>query len=120
MIAKLRFVAFAELLLILPAAIFMTALILRQLPAATLGLNNAAQHAVTWYAERQWTLWLLLVALPFATLVIGCATLLESRQTAAGPLLTALRTQPATLMIAILTTAAGVILAIVGLHILAN
>jgi hypothetical protein len=117
---KLRLVALAELLLILPAAIFMIALILRQLPATTLGLNITAQRAVTWYAERQWTLWLLLVALPIATLLVGCATLIQNRQTAIGPPLAALRTQPATLMIAVLTTAAGVILAIVGLHILAN
>lgn len=95
-----RALATAELLLILPAALFMTALAARTLPFQ---LARTADQIVMWYAGRQWTLWVLLIALPMAVLVSGGATLLQSgsRQT-------------------FVLVAAGIILAIVVLHMLAN
>ncbi len=120
-----RNVALAELLLILPAALFMGALVVRHMQTAAFGLDLAAQRTVMWYAERQWTLWLLLVALPFLVLVVGCATLLQSWEVeglraAVRQPLAAIRTHAPTVSIAVLTAAAGVILGIVALHILAN
>ena len=121
--ANKHYVALMEVLLILPAAIFMASLVVRELPAS--GLDVAAQRAVMWYAERQWTLWLLLVTLPLVVLVVGCATLLQGRdadrlRTAVHTPLAAISTDGTTIFIAALTFVAAAILAIVGLHVLAN
>jgi len=121
--ANKHYVALTEVLLILPAALFMASLVLRELPAS--GLDVAAQRTVTWYAERQWTLWLLLVTLPLVVLVVGSATLLQGwdadcLRTAIHKLLAAISTDGTTIVIAALTFVAATILAIVGLHILAN
>jgi hypothetical protein len=120
-----RTIAVAELLLILPAALFMLALVMRRVQPLPFGLVQAAQRTVTWYADRLWTLWVLLVAMPFAVLIIGCATLLQSweeeglRMAVRQPR-AAMRTHLAILSIAALTCAAGGILSVVALHILAN
>jgi ABC-type Fe3+ transport system permease subunit len=116
-------VALMEVLLIVPAAIFMASLVVRELPGS--GLDVAAQRTVMWYAERQWTLWLFLVTLPLAALVSGSATLLQGwdadrLRTAVHKPLAAISTDGATIFIAALTFVAAIILAIVGLHILAN
>jgi hypothetical protein len=121
--ANKHHVALMEVLLILPAALFMASLVVRELPAS--GLGAAAQRTVMWYAERQWTLWLLLVTLPLVVLVVGCATLLqgwdaEHLRTAVHKPLAAISTDGTTMFIAALTFVAASILAIVGLHILAN
>jgi len=118
-----HYVAVMEVLLILPAALFMAALVIRELPLS--GLDVAAQRAVMWYAERQWTLWLLLVTLPLVVLLVGCATLLQGcdadrLRTAVRKPLAAISTDVTSIFIAALTFVAAVILAIVGLHILAN
>ncbi|HEX3598711.1 MAG TPA: hypothetical protein VHU84_01140 [Lacipirellulaceae bacterium] len=118
-----RYVALLEFLLIVPAALFMASLVVRELPAS--GLDVAAQRTVMWYAERQWTLWLLLVTLPLVVLVVSGATLLkgwgsERPQTVGDKPLTSISTDGGTIFIAVLTFAAAVILAIVGLHVLAN
>jgi hypothetical protein len=121
--AKKYRVALMEVFLLLPAVLFMASLVARNLPASTLGV--AAQHTVMWYAERQWTLWLLLVALPLVVLVVGFATLLQgwgAEHVGSGlhrPL-AAISTDGTTIFIAALTCVAAIILAIVGLHILAN
>jgi hypothetical protein len=98
-------IATMELVLIFPAALFLTAVAAPSLisqPAPT------AQRLVMWYAERMWTLWVLLLALPLAALVIGCATLLR------------LRPDLGTLFVAVTTLAAGGVVTIVILHMLAN
>jgi hypothetical protein len=121
--AQKRYVAIMEVLLILPAALFMAALVLRQLTASSLGV--AAQLTVMWYAERQWTLWLLLVTLPLAVVVAGCATLLhvwkyEHSRTGLQQTVAAVLTDGTSMLIAVLTIVAAIFLAVVGLHILAN
>jgi uncharacterized membrane protein len=63
-----------------------------------------------WYSARMWTLWLLLLILPFAVLVSGCATLLRSRQRGA-------ELPP---FVAGATLASAGILTVVVLHMLAN
>jgi hypothetical protein len=79
-----------------------------------------------WYAGRVWTLWVLLIGLPFAVLVIGCVTLLQNRNTVREPRQAALQASRAillhfaTLIIAAATLAAVVILAVVAVHMLTN
>ena len=123
---RLRLLAAAELLLISPAALFMSALVVRGLQPLQYELAQSAEHLVMWYAGRMWTLWVLLVGLPLVALVSGCAALLYNwnhdlafsqgvRQS-----LGLIRTHLATLFIVAATLAAGSMLAIVVLHMLAN
>ena len=112
-----RAAAVAELLLIFPAALFMAALVVRNMQPLRYELAGTAQRIVMWYAGRQWTLWALLIGLPLAVLVTGCAVLPGwHRERPNGTR----RTQPATLLVAATTFTAGVILLIVVRHMLAN
>jgi len=119
-------VAATQLVLLFPAALFMTALVLRSLQPLQYEPAHSAQQLVMWYAGRMWTLWVLLLALPLAVLVTGCATLLRSwnRDTAlmqtVRQSLAEIRAHVATLFVAATTLAAAGILAIVVLHMLAN
>jgi hypothetical protein len=123
---RTRIIAVVELVLIFPAALFMTALALRNLQPLQYEPAHSAQQLVMWYAGRVWTLWVLLLGLPFIVLVSGCAVLLHSWNRDIVPPLTArqsvaiIRAHLATLFIAATTLIAGVILAIVVLHVLAN
>ena len=115
-----------ELVLIFPAALFMSALVLRSLQPLQYEPAHSAQQLVMWYAGRMWTLWVLLLGLPLTVLVTGCAALLGYWNGAiavphtAWRSLAMLRANLAALFIAATTLAAGVILAIVVLHMLAN
>ena len=123
---KTRLIAALQLLLILPAVLFMAALVLRELQPLQYEPAHSAQQLVMWYAARVWTLWILLLALPISVFVTGCATLLHSwkRDTAllqaARQALAEIRAHLATLLVAGATLTAGGILAIVVLHMLAN
>jgi len=123
---RTRVIAFLELVLIFPAALFMTALVLRNLQSLQYEPARSAQHLVMWYAGRIWTLWFLLFGLPLIVLVIGCAELLRSYKHNMVPPLTSqksvamVRAHWSSLCIAATTLMAGVILAIVVLHVLAN
>ncbi len=70
-----RTIALLQLVLILPAALFMTSLVVRNLGPSQYEPAHTAQQIVTWYAERLWTLWVLLFTLPCIALVIGGVTL---------------------------------------------
>ena len=111
-----------DFVLIVPAALFMAALVIRNLPVHEVA--NTAQGIVMWYAGRLWTLWVLLLALPFAVLITGCIALfrdwIEVPNVAWQPLALIRRAQPASLFVAALTFSAAGILAIVVLHMLAN
>lgn len=123
---RTRIIAAIHLVLLFPAALFMTALVLRSLQPLQYEPAHSAQQLVMWYAGRIWTLWVLLLALPLAVLVTGCATLLRSwNRDSALPhtvrqSLAEVRAHVATLFVAVATLAAGGILAIVVLHMLAN
>jgi hypothetical protein len=123
---RTRIIAVSQLVLIFPAALFMTSLILRQLQPQQYEPAHSAQQVVMWYAARMWSLWILLLALPIAVLVTGCATLLRGWKndtalpSAARQLLAVIRAQFAMLVVAAATLAAGGILAIVVLHMLAD
>ena len=119
-----RAIAVAELLLIAPSALFMTALLVRNLQPQQHEPAHSAQRIVMWYAARSWTLWVLLMFLPLTVLVIGCATLLHSwhddgeLRHAARQTLAAIRAHLPTLIVAAATVAAAGILAIVVGHML--
>ena len=121
-----RSIATVEVLLICPAAFFMTALVMRHLPPLQGETAITSQRIVMWYAERQWTLWVLLIAMPFAVLVTGCAMLLRKWQRDvalpydARQRLAAIWAQPSTLVVVgAALTAAGVLVRVI-LHMLAN
>lgn len=118
-----RIIAAAELLLIFPASLFITALFVRNLQPPQYEPARTAQRIVTWYSARPRVgLWVLLMALPLAVLIAGCGTLLrnwnndvELRQSARQTL-AAIRAHLAMLLVAAATLAAGAVLAIVALH----
>ena len=119
-------IAATELVLIFPAALFLTAVVARHLQPLQYEPAHTAQQIVTWYSVRYWTLWVLLIGLPFAALLTGCVTLLrnsnggtEERRAGRQPS-AAIRTHLPTRIIAAATLAAGLILAVVALHMLAN
>lgn len=122
-----RAIAATELVLIFPAALFMTALFGRGLQPQQYEPAHTFARIVDWYAARpRIGLWVLLIALPLAVLFTGCGTLLRSwsrepelRQ-AMRQTLIALRAHLATLWIAAATLAAGGFLAIVALHVLTD
>ena len=121
-----RLLATTQLLLILPAALFMIALVVRGLQPLQFDPARPAEKIVMRCAGRQWTLWMLLIGLPIAVLVIGCAAWLprwnpagEARP-AGRQMLAAIRADPAMLMVAASTLTAGVVLVVVAAHMLMN
>ena len=121
-----RGLALVNLVLILPACLFMFALLVRLwLPLQT-GMGIPAQQMIMWYSGRLWTLWLLLVTLPLIALISGWVGLVRSwtgdielRQAARHPLV-AIRTHGPVVFVALETLIAGMILAIVAVHVLMN
>ncbi len=122
-----RTIAATELLLVFPAALFMTALFVRNLQPAQYEPAHTARRLVEWFSARPHLgLDVFLIALPFAALVFGSVTVLRSwrndaalRQ-AARETLAALRAHLATLLITGATLTAGGILAIVALHMMTD
>ena len=92
------------LVAIVPAALFMAALVVRNLPQT--GLAAPADHLVAWYSARMWTLWLLLLLLPAAAF-LG----------ALGALAQAVRPR---ILFVMTTITAAMIMAAVVLHMGAN
>jgi hypothetical protein len=122
-----RLVAAAELLLILPAVLFIAALFVRNLQPAQSEPAHTAAQIVQWYSA--WPLvglWVLLIALPAAVLVTGARTLLRDwtddavLREAAWRTIATIRGHLATVVVAATTVVAGVILAIVALHVLTD
>jgi hypothetical protein len=121
-----RALAAAHLLLMSPAVLFLVAVIMQRLQPLEKEPAHTAQHIVMWYAERMWTLWILLLALPLSVLISGCISLLRdsnsSAQVASLPqkALAALHRAGVRISVAVTTVTAAVILGIVILHMLAN
>lgn len=115
-----------HLLLISPAVLFLVAVIMQRLELGQGEPSHAAQHIVMWYAQRMWTLWILLLALPLSVLISGCISLLQesggSAQDSglAQKALAAVRSTGARRSLAATTVTAAVIIGIVVLHMLAN
>ncbi len=116
------FVAVSEFILLFPAALFLLAVIARYLQP----IAYPAQQIVTWYSDRMWTLWLLLIALPLIALFSGSFVLLNNQQSNSGnSWSTILLGSEATnhlssRIIAVETITACVFLTVVVLHMLAN
>jgi len=121
-----RALAAAQLLLMFPAILFMGALVVRQLSPLQHEPAHTAHRIVMWYAGRMWTLWALLITLPLVVLVTGCVTLLRSLSNVpelpyrAQQGLAAIYADRPMLCIAMMTLTAGVVLAIVAMHMAAN
>ncbi len=122
-----RIIAAAELLLIFPAVLFMTALFVRNVQPQQYEPAHTARQIVMWYAARPHVgLWVLLIALPFAVLSVGSFTLLRlwnsdgELRRAAWQVLATVRVHFAILLVAVATLTAGGILAVVALHVLTD
>jgi len=123
----LRPLAAAELLLVAPAALFMTALFVRNLQPEQYEPARTAVRIVDLYAHSTHIgLWLLLIAFPLVVLVVGCIALArcwrvdsELRQ-ATLQAAAALREHLAAFLIACATAASLAILAIVALHLITD
>lgn len=104
----------------------MGALVVRELQPLQNESAHTAQRVVMWYSARMWTLWVLLIALPFAVLVTGCVTFVRNWRDdvelpqAAQQMLAAIHADRAMLFVAATTLTAGVVLAIVVMHMLSN
>ena len=122
-----RTIAATELLLVFPAALFMSALFVRNIQPAPYEPAQTARRLVEWFSGRPILgLDIFLMALPFAAFVIGCATVRHlwrsdaQLRLVALETLVAVRSQWAGLLIAGATLIAGWILAIVALHMIAD
>jgi hypothetical protein len=116
--------ALAHLLLIFAAVLFLVAVITQRLPLQG-EPAFAAQHIVTWYAHRIWTLWILLLALPLSVLISGCISLWDSSgsiQVTSLPekAVAILHLAGSKRFVAATTVTAGIIVGIVILHMAAN
>lgn len=122
-----RSLAAIEILLILPATLFMLALFLRNVQPAPYEPAQTARHVVDWFAARPHIgLQIFLIAFTFAAVLIGAAATLriwrndqQLRRTAADTVAT-LRAHASFVLIAIATLVAGGILSIVALHIITD
>jgi hypothetical protein len=122
-----RSIATLELILILPATLFMLSLFLRNVQPAPYQPAQTARLLVDWFTARPLIgLQLFLISFPFAALILGAAATLRTwrrdpklRQLAADTL-TTLRSYASFLLIAASTLLAFTILSIVALHLLTN
>lgn len=121
-----RTLAAAHLLLISPAVVFLIAVIVQRLPPLQQQPALTAQHIVSWYADRMWTLWILLLALPLSVLISGGISLLRESSGSAEvsslrqKALLAVHAAQARTSVALTTVTAAVIVGTVVLHMLAN
>jgi hypothetical protein len=121
---RTRAIAFLQLVLIFPAALFMGSLVVRNLGPSQLEPAHTAQQIVLWYAGRLWTLWVLLFAFPCMVLVSGCMVLRTRNRNikhhgVQKPLASIRSDWPAHFVLVTTVASAG-ILAIVGFHALTH
>lgn len=122
-----RTLATLEVVLIFPAALFMTALFMRNVQPQQYEPAHTAQRIVDWYAGRTHVgLWLYLIGFPLGVLAIGCLTLLRNWRSdgalrqAACECAGAVRRHFAVLVVALATLASAAILGVVVLHLIAG
>ena len=113
-------IAFLQLVLILPAALFMAALVMRNSGPLTDEPARTAQQIVMWYVGRGWTLRVLLFALPCLVLLSGCVALRTRYNTAQLGTLASSRPHWPVRLVSVTTIASAGILAIVGFHVLTH
>lgn len=122
-----RALASLEVVLIFPAALFMTALFMRNVQPQQYEPAHTAQRIVDWYAARTHLgLWVFLIGFPLAVLAIGLATLARNWRSDAGlrqsarECAGAIRRHCAELVVALATAASAAILGVVVLHLIAG
>ena len=122
-----RSLAAAELLLVFPAALFMTALFVRNLQPQQYEPAHTAQRIVDWFAASTHVgLWLLLIALPLVVTIVGCISVARAWRSdaalrdAARNAIASLRAHCATFLIFAATVTAAGILAVVALHVITD
>jgi hypothetical protein len=122
-----RTIATIELLLVFPAALFMTALFVRNIQPTQYEPAHSAQRLVDWFSKRPVLgLDVCLIALPFAAFVIGCFTVWRQWRRDAQfrdstlNALAAIHAQSAAVLIAGATLVAGGVLGIVALHVITD
>jgi len=125
--SQMRLVAILQTVLILPAMLFLTSVLVGAGDPPQYELAHVARRVVAWYAGRTWTLGLLLLLLPFVALVAGGATVLrgwqgdtETRPVAPRASLAAIPAPLATLVVGWATFTSVGILGVVMLHMLSN
>ncbi|HTX92463.1 MAG TPA: hypothetical protein VMC09_14725 [Anaerolineales bacterium] len=106
-----RLIAVIQLVVLVPAGLFMSALVIRSLAPG--GPASLAQGIVDWYAGRIWTLWVLLIALPMSALLAGLAALLAGWNEI-------VEKRMAALLVAAETVASLAVLSVVAVHMLMN
>jgi hypothetical protein len=122
-----RSLAIIECVLVFPAALFMTALFVRNIQPAPYQPAQTARWIVDWFSVRSHLgLHICLIALPFLAFIIGCLKVIrawrgdaELRQ-AGCAVVAAVRAHLSVLFVAIATILAGGILAIVALHVITD
>src|SRR5712692_786643 len=114
MTAVKRTIATTAWLLVFPGALFITALVVRNLQPPQYEPAHTALQLVDWFSARPHLgLDLFLIALPFAAFVVGCGALVRgwtrdaALRRAALEMLAAIRAHMATLLIAGATLVAG-------------
>jgi hypothetical protein len=121
---RIRIAAFLQLMLIFPAALFMASLVVRSLEPLKYQPAHTAQQIVMWYAERLWTLEVLLFALPCVALLIGSAALRsrnrDTEQFETQRWLASDRPHWPMRLVSVTTVASAGILAIVCFHVLTH
>lgn len=120
-------VATLEAVFIVPAALFMTALFVRNLQPQQYEPAHSAQRVVDWFAARTYLgLWVFLIGLPLVVLAAGCVSLMSSWRSdpgvraAARECAVAVWRHLAVVVVALATGTSAVILSIVALHLLTD
>lgn len=123
-----RAIAATELLLICPAALFMAAIVVRNVTPLPKEPAQTAQRIVMWYAHLpvHLGLWGLLIMMPLAVLILGGGTLLygwnedDELRHAARQTLAAIRAHLAMFLVAVTTATSAGILAFIAVHVLTD
>jgi hypothetical protein len=122
-----RLLAAIELMLVFPAVLFMASLFARSIEPVQYQPAHIAQQIVDWYAARPHLgLWILLIAFPMIVLATGMAWLAREwrrDQYFRSPMITLLalcRSEGSALLVAVSTSMAAIILAIVAFHMITN
>jgi hypothetical protein len=122
-----RSLAAAELLLVFPAALFMTALFVRSIQPQQYEPARTAQRIVDWYAASTHVgLWLLMITLPLVVTIVGSITVArcwrndEALRQAARNTIINLRAHFATFLTLMATAVAAGILFIVAVHVITD
>ena len=121
---RTRIVAFMQLVLIFPAALFMAALVVRNLGPLKYEPAHTAQQIVMWYAGRLWTLRVLLFALPCLVLFSGClalrSRLRDTERLTQRSLASSRPPHWPVRLVSVTTVLSAGMLAIVGFHVLTH